>query len=146
MCVVRSGVVKSEIMPDQELAEELHKPIIRKFEKCKICSSFNDNVWGADLVDMQLISKCNKGFFLFIMAINIYSKYAWVLPLKDKKGITIIIAFIRVLDESSHKPNKIWVDKDSKFCNRSIKRWLQDNDIEMNSTHNEGNSCCWKIY
>ena len=62
--------------------------------------------------------------------IDIFSKYAWVIRLKDKKGITITNAFQKILDESNCKPNKIWVDKDSKFHNRSMKPWLEKNDIE----------------
>ena len=60
--MISGGAVKSEIVQNQKLAEELHKPIIRKFEKRKLHSSFIDNVWGADLADMQLISKFDKGF------------------------------------------------------------------------------------
>ena len=68
-----------------QLADELHKPITRKFKKRKVYSSFRDNIWGADLADMQLISKSNKGFRFLLCVIDIYSKYAWVIPLKDKK-------------------------------------------------------------
>ena len=87
---------------------------------------------------MQLISKFNKGFRLLLCVICIYSKYAWVILLKDKKGIMITNAFEKILDESDKKPNKIWVDKGSEFYNRSMKSWLEKNDIEMYSTHNEG--------
>ena len=73
-------------------------------------------------------------------AIDIYSKYAWVFPLKNKKGISIVNAFQRILDGSNKKPNKIWVDKGSEFYNSSFKIWLKDNDIEMYSIHNEGKS------
>ena len=104
-----------------QLAQELHKPIIRKFEKRKVYSSFRDNIWGADLADMQLISKFNKGFRFLLCVIDIFSKYAWVVPLKDKKGITIINAFQKILKESNRKPNKIWVDKRSEFYNSSVK-------------------------
>ena len=107
-------------MSNKELAEELHKPIIRKFEKGKVHSPFTDNIWCADLTDMQLISKRNKRFRYLLCVIDIYSKYAWVIPLKDKKGITIN-AFKKILDESNRKPNKIWVDKGGKSYNRSIK-------------------------
>ena len=72
--------------------------------------------------------------------IDIFSKYAWVVPLKDKKGISIVNAFQKILKESDRKPNKIWVDKGSEFYNSSFKKWLKDNDIEMYSTHNEGKS------
>ena len=69
----------------QQLAEELHKTIIRKFEKRKVYSTFKDNIWGADLGDMQLISKFNKGFRFLSCVIDIFRKYAWIVPLKDKK-------------------------------------------------------------
>ena len=74
---------------------------------------------------MQLISKLNKGFWFLLSIIDIYSKYAWVIPLKDKKGITITNAFQKILDKSNCKPNKIWVDKGSEFYNRSMKSWLE---------------------
>ena len=67
-------------------------------------------------------------------------KYAWVVPLKDKNDMTITKTFQNILGESNRKPNKIWVDKGSKFYNRSMKSWLQDNDIELYSTHNERKS------
>ena len=108
--------VKGEIMQNQQLAEELHKPIIRKFGKGKVHSSFIDNVWGADFGDMQFISKFNKGFLFLLCVIDIYSKYAWIIPLKDKKGNSITNAFQNVLEESNHRPNKIWVDKGSELC------------------------------
>ena len=95
---------------------------------------------GADLADMQLISKFNKGFRFLLCVIDIFSKYAWVVTLKDKKGVSIVNAFQSILDDSKRKPNKIWVDKESEFYNRSMKSWLQDNDIVLYSTHIEGKS------
>ena len=83
-----------------QLAEELHKSIIEKFKKIKVYSGFEDNIWGADLADMQLISKFNKIFRFLLCIIDIYSKYAWVFPLKDKKGISIVNAFRKILKES----------------------------------------------
>ena len=120
------------------MAEELHKPIIRKFKKRKVDSTFIENIWGTDLGDMLLMSKFNKGFRFLLCAIDIYSKYAWVVPLNDKKGVRIVNVFQKMLKESNKKPNKIWVDKGSEFYNNSFKKWLKDNDIEMYSTHNEG--------
>ena len=98
---------------DEQLAEELHKPIIGKLKKITVYSEFKDNIWGADLSDMQLISKFNKGFRFLLCVINIFSKYASVVPLKDKKGVTINNAFQKILNESDTKPSKIWVDKGS---------------------------------
>ena len=77
--------------------------------------------------------------FLFgNMQIIRFSKYAWVVLLKDKKGVTIVNAFQKILDDSTRKQNKIWVDQGSEVYNNSFKKWLRDNDIEMYSTHNEG--------
>ena len=95
---------------------------------------------GADLADMQLISNFNKVFRFLLCVIDIFSKYVWVVPLKDKKGTSIVNAFQKILKESDRKPNKIWVDKGSEFNNNSFKKSLKDNDIEMYSTHNEGKS------
>ena len=85
-------------MSHKELAGELHKPIIRKFKKRKVHSTFIDNIWGADLADMQLISKYDKEFRFLLCVIDIYSKYASVIPLKDKKGITITKAFQKIFN------------------------------------------------
>ena len=125
---------------NEQLAKELHKPIIRKFKKGKVYSGFKDNIWGADLADMQLISKFNKGYRFLLCVIDIFSKYAWVVPLKDKKGVSIVNAFQKILKESERKPNKIWVDKGSEFYNSSFKKLLKHKSIEMYSIHNEGNS------
>ena len=70
---------------------------------------------------MQLISKVNKGFRFLLCIIDIFSKYAWVVPLKDKKGVSIVNAFQKILNDSARKPNKIWVDKGSEFYNNSFK-------------------------
>ena len=124
--------VNTKLIPQNEqLANELHKPIIRKFEKRKVYSAFKDNNWAADLADMQLLSKYNKGIRFLLCVIDIFSKYAWVVPLKDKKGISIVKAFQSILKQSNRKPNKMWVYKDSEFYNVYFKKWLQDNDIVM---------------
>ena len=135
-----SGSGAKLIPENEQLANELHKSIIRKFEKRKVYSTFKDNIWCFDLADMQLLSKYNKGIRFLLCVIDIFSKYAWVVPLKDKKGISIVKAFQSILKQSNGKPNKIWVDKGSEFCNAYFKKWLRDNDIVIYSTHNEGKS------
>ena len=131
-----SGSGAKLISENEQLANELHKPIIRNFEKRKVYSTFKDNIWGVDLADMQLLSKYNKGIRFLLCVIDIFSKYAWVVPLKDKKGIKIVKAFPSILKQSNRKPNKIWVDKESEFYNAYFKKWLRDNDIVMYSTQN----------
>ena len=122
-----------------DLAKVLHKPIIRKFKKRAVYSGFKDNIWGADLADMQLISKFNKGFKFLLCVVDTFSKYAWIVPLKDEKGVSIVNAFQKTLNDSTgrqsqskrHKPNKIWDDKGSEFYNNFLKKWLKDHDIEI---------------
>ena len=89
---------------------------------------------------MQLMSKFNKEIRFLLYVINILSKYAWVVPLKDKNGFSIADAFQKILDKSARKPNKIWIDKGSKFYNNYLLKCLKDNDIELYSIHNEGKS------
>ena len=91
----------------------------------------------ADLADMQLISKFNNGICFLLCVIDIFSKYVLLVPLKDKKRYQITRVFEKILDNSNRKPNKIWVDEGSELCNRSMKSWLQDIDIELYSAHNE---------
>ena len=127
-------------MSNQQLANELHKPIIKAFKKRKVYSSFKNNICCCDLADMQLISKYNKRIRYLLRVIDLFSRYAWVVPLKDKKSITATNVFQSVLDNSKRKPNKIWFDQDSEFYNKSFKKMLQDNEKIMYSTSNEGKS------
>ena len=121
------------------LADELHKPIIRNFNKRKVYSQFKDNIWGVDLADMQSLSRKNKGIKYLLCAIDLFSKYAFVIPLKYKKGISIVNAFNKIIKQSNRKPNKIWVDQGGEFYNNVFEKWLSDNDILMYSTY-EGKS------
>ena len=119
-------------MSNKELAGELRKPNIGKFEKRKAYSLFIDNIWGANLADKQLISKFNKGIRFLLCVIDIFSKYTWVIPLKDKKVIMIIEnAYQEILKESNRKPIKIWVEKGSELYNRSMKSFFQNNNKAM---------------
>ena len=89
---------------------------------------------------MQLISKHSKGIRYLLYVIDLFSKYAWVAPLKDKKGVSIVNAFQKILDSSKRKPNTIWLDQGSEFYNNVFKKFLKDNDISMYSIYNEGKS------
>ena len=127
-------------MSNQQLANKLHKPIVRKFIKRKVYSSFKDNIWGVDLADMQLISKDNKGIRYLSCAIEFFSKYAFIVGLKVKKGTTIANVFHSILGNSKRKTNKTWTDQGSEFYNTHVKKWLKYIDIEIYSAHNEGRS------
>ena len=88
--------INNKIRQNQQLAEELHKPIIKNLKKRRVYSLFKGNIWDADLADVQLISKFNKGTRILLCVIDIFSKYALVVPLKDKKCITIVKAFQKI--------------------------------------------------
>ena len=105
-----------------ELVDELYKPIITKFKIFKIYSSF-------------------KGLCIYCVSLIVLIKFSRDVLLKDKKVITTFNAFESTLNNSKRKPNKIWVDQGSDFYNKSFKKWLHGNDIEVYSTYNEGKSC-----
>ena len=130
-----SGVA---IEPNYQLANERHGHIIIKFKRRKVYSSFRNNIWSVDLADMQSLSKYNRGIKCLLCAIDLFSKYVWVVPLKDKGGITIVNAFQKII--SKRKPNKIWVDQGGELYNNIFKRFLKINNIEMYSLYNEGKS------
>ena len=100
-------------------------------------SSFKDNIWG--VVNITNLSKYNKGFKYLLCAIDLFSKYAWVVPIKDKKGTSIVDAFKKIISQE-RKPKKIWVDQGSEFYNNTFKHFLKINNIKMYSTYNEGKS------
>ena len=131
-----SGIVNE---PNYQLANEVHKSIIRKFKKRKVYSSFRDNIWGVALADMQSLNKYNIGNKYLLCAIDLLSKYARVVPLKDKKGVSIANTFQKIISEG-RKPNKIWVGQDRAFYNNSFKEFLKRNNIEIYSTYNERKS------
>ena len=110
----RSGF-NTEVKHNEQLVEELHKPIIRKFEKRTVYSGFKDNILGADLADMPLISKFTKGFRFLLCVIDIFSKNAQVVPLKDNKGVNVVDAFQKILDGSNRKPKKYGLTKEVSF-------------------------------
>ena len=89
--------------------------LLEIFKKRTVYSRCKDYIWGADLADMQLMSKFNNRFRFLLCVIDIFSKYAWIVLLKDRKGVSIVDAFQNILDKSGRKPNKIWVDKGSEF-------------------------------
>ena len=86
-------------------------------------SGYKDNIWDVDLADMTLISKFNKGIKYLLYVIDLFSRYAWVIGLKNKKGESIVKGFKKILDNFGRKPNKIWVDHESEFCNNKFKNF-----------------------
>ena len=115
------------------LAEELHKPIRRKFNKRRVLVSGVDKIWAADLADMKAFSKYNQGYNFILVVIDIFSKYGWTIPLKNKEGKTVAEELKTIFKE--RKPEKMWVDKGKEFYNKDVKDL-----IELYSTENEETS------
>ena len=95
----------SRISVNEQLAEELHKPVSKKFKRRKVYAKFKDNIWAADLAGME--SLCVK---YLLCVIDVFTRYVWVKPLKDKKDKTVLNPFIEIVNESNRKPNKLWID------------------------------------
>ena len=121
-------------------AEELHKPIFKKFKRRKVYSSLKDNIWDIDFADLSLTSKFKKGIKYLLCVIDLFSRHSWVIPLKNKNGDSIVNGFKQILDNCNGRSNKIWVDNGKEFYNNTFKKFLKENDIEMYSTFNEGKS------
>ena len=124
----------------EQLAEELHKPVIKKFKGKKFYARFKDYIWAVDLAEIELLSSKNKYVKYLLCVIDVFTKYAWVKPFKDKKGKTVLNVFIEIVNKSNHKPNKLWADKGKEFYNELMQEWLDNNDILIYSALNEGKS------
>ena len=124
----------------QQLAEGLHKPITRNFKKRRVISYGIDKIWAADLVEIQKYSKWNKGIKYLLMAIDVFSKYGWIVPLKDKKTESVSLSFDRIFKKSKRKPEKLWTDKGSEFISKHFKDFLKTHSIILYHTENEEKS------
>lgn len=116
-----------------ELAEELHKPVTRKFQKRRVYVGGVDEIWAADLVDMKSFEKFNKGVKYLLTVIDVFSKYGWIVPLKNKSGAEVAKALKRIFKE--REPDKLWVDKGKEFYNGDVQSL-----VELYSTENEEKS------
>ena len=124
---------------NEQLAEELHKPVTKKFKSRKFYARFKDNIWTADLADMKSLSSHNKNV-KYLSYVDVFTRYTWVKSLEDKKGKTVYNAFIKIVNESNCKPNKLWVDQGKEFYGKLMQEWLDNNNIFVYSTHNEDKS------
>jgi hypothetical protein len=139
-----SGIMKTKakfgLGWNEELADELHAPVRRKFKRRRVISYGIDDVWSCDLVEMQEWSKQNKGHRYMLNVIDVHSKYAWSVPLKDKTGKTVLEAFKQIVENSGRKPHHIWVDEGKEFYNKYMDEWIKENNIVRYSTHGEHKS------
>ena len=116
------------------LSEELHKSKRKNYTRRKIIVNHIDEIFAADLVEMQKFAKLNKGYRYLLTCIDIFSKFSWVIPLKDKKGITIKNALEKIFNK--RKPKFLWTDKGTEFYNKQVQDLLNENNIKLYSTNN----------
>ena len=116
------------------LSEELHKSKRKNYPRRRIIVNHIDEIFAADLVEMQKFSKLNKGYRYLITCIDIFSKFAWVIPLKNKKGITIKSALQKIFNK--RKPKFLWTDNGKEFYNKQVQDLLNENNIKLYSTNN----------
>ncbi|PFX14258.1 putative uncharacterized transposon-derived protein F54H12.3 [Stylophora pistillata] len=123
----------------EELAEELHRPVRRNFRKRRVVVNRIDEIWSSDLVEMQKFAKWNKGYRYLLMVLDVFSKYGWIVPLKNKKGESVAESFEKIFTEG-RVPKRLWVDKGSEYYNSHVKDLMKSEGVEMYSTENEEKS------
>ena len=120
----------------QQDAYTIHKPIRRKFERNRVLVSGIDDQWQLDLADLQSLQKYNEGYRYLLICIDVFSKYAWAVPLKNKSGRTLVNAFQKILS-SGRKPIHIQTDQGSEFFNPDFKKLMTEENITLLNTFNE---------
>ena len=139
-----------EKQQQQQLAKEVFSPQITKFKRQRIIPLYKDETWSADLIDKSSLSKYNNNCKFMLTVIDIFTKYAWAIPLKNKSGLSITNDFKIVLSEhpqvgsEPRKPENLWVDRGSEFYNKTFKSLLNENGtgkaasgIELYSTYSD---------
>ncbi len=114
----------------------LHKPIQRNFKRNHVIVGGIDQPWQIDLADMQSLQKFNDGYRYLLVCIDVFSKYAWMIPLKNKSGPSLVEAF-KVILSSGRKPEKIMTDQGTEFLNRHFRALMKEEDIALYNTYNE---------
>ena len=120
-----------------KLADELHKPIRKKFQKRLVFAKNVDDIWAADLVEMQPFARFNNGYKYILMVIDVFSKYGWAVALKSKTGIAVADALRSIIKKEQKSPAMLWTDKGKEFYNKHVAELLRKNNIHLYSTENE---------
>ena len=127
-------------MSKKQFAAEVHHRVVKKFPRRQVIVSGIDNIWGMDLADMNAFIKYNDDYRYILCIIDVFSKFAWCVPLKTKSATSILSAVKDIIKSSDRSPEKFWVDQGSEFYNKDFKKWLSDNGMSMYSTYGESKS------
>ena len=117
MCLKKLKKPSSKEDWQQQLEDELHKPIKPNFTRQRVIVNGIDKIWCSDLIEVQQFSKWNKGYGYLLMLLDLFSKYGWIVPLKDKKGETVTEAFKTIFEEG-RKPQYLWTDNGKEYYNK----------------------------
>ena len=112
-----------------QLSDELHKPVRIRFEKRHVFPKQIDDIWAADLVDMASFPRSNKGNKFLLTVIDVYSKYGWIVPLKNKTGKEVASALVKLFKIAV--PSRLWTDKGTEFYNQHVRRVLEGNNFQL---------------
>ena len=132
-----------EKQQQQQLAKEVFSPQITKIRRERIIPLYKDETWSADLIDKSSLSKYNNNYKFILTVIDIFTKYAWAIPLKNKSGLSITNGFKIVLSEhpqggsEPRKPEKLWVDRGSEIYNKTFKSLLKEYETKLYSTYSD---------
>lgn len=124
----------------EKFAEEVHRRVVKKFPRRKVIVNGIDEIWGLDLASMESLVKYNQGFKFILCAIDVFSKFAWCVPLKNKSAETVLNALTDIIKKNERSPQKIWVDRGSEFYNKEFLKWAKADDITVYSTYGESKS------
>ena len=139
-------ITRSGVSVNEELAEELHKSLIEKFERRKVYARFNANIWAVYLAEIGSWFFFDLGVNYLLCAIDFFTKYAEIKPFKDKKYKAVFYSFIKRVNESKRNVSKLWVNHKQELYNSFMQKWLHNNDILMYYTHNEGTSVVTELF
>ena len=121
----------------KEIAKEIFSPVIKKFQRIQIQTNYKDECWSIDLIDRSSLSKYNKNCKFIFTIIDIHTKYAWAIPLKDKSGRSTTTAFKSPIEKAKRKPDEIWSDRGEEFYNKTFLDFLKQNEIRICSTNSD---------
>ena len=128
------------VLWNNALSKELHKPKKKKFKRRQVISLSVDSIWATDLVDLRKYAKVNKNYVFLLMVVDVFSKYAWIEPIKNKTGVAVATALKKIFESNGKTPSKLWADNGKEYYNSVVKKLLTNNDVELYSTFNEEKS------
>ena len=121
----------------KQLTRELLKPKRKRFSRRRVIASNVDWIWTMDLLDIHQLARQNRNFRYILVVLDIFSRFAWARPLKDKTGSSVASALQDIITSAGRQPKKIWSDRGTEFYNATVNRLLNRDGIELYSTHNE---------